>query len=436
MTKQYQQLLRSLETLLHEAEQSRLLLLYPKSRLRSLLVAQLILREDVQTFYYAISPDDIDLKFFLNNILNTLAVQHPTFGRHTNVLPYYMLKNPTAHFDTVLSAFLQDVAELSDERFFLIFDEYDRSDRADEVQRFVERLSNFMPAHGRIIINSRTLPRLPWLSMLAQGRPSIIGDDGIITGHFYSNDNADREDDATIQIYMLGPGFVMADSQIVDSWEGNQPRLLLFFTLERSLITRAEICKGFWEESEPEQGVNVFHVTKRRLHKALDAEVLVNEDGYYKINPKLPIYHDALEFVDALIAARHADDENSKMAHWLRAYDIYRGPFLQGHNDRWITERRAEFCDGYIEAVIGMAEVWYKRDQSVMALAILRKAAGLIDDEALRHHELHLLIMRIYEQTGRRSEAIAYYKALSKNAKRAKRKVNEQITAYYNTIKD
>ncbi|TVR23352.1 MAG: hypothetical protein EA396_03735 [Anaerolineaceae bacterium] len=435
MTRQYQQLLRLQERLLQEAQKSRLLLLHPHSRLRSLLIAQLMLSEDVQTFYYAINADDVNLKYLLNNMLNRLAAQHPSFGRHTNVLPHYMHKDPIAHFDTVLAAFVRDISELSDDLFFLILDEYDISDRADEVQRFVERLSNALPPHARIIINSRTLPRLPWLSMMAQGRPSIIKDDRIITGRLYGDDNADREDDTTLQVYTLGPGFVMTDSRMIDTWEGHLPRLLFFFMLERPLITRSEICEAFWPDLEPEQGVNVFHVTKRRLHKALQADVLVHEDGYYQLNPELPVYYDVLEFVEALTAARRTDDEEVKMVNWLHASDLYRGPFLQSHNERWIVERRAEFCDGYVEAVIGMAQVWYERSQSEMALTILRKAASIADNDAPRHEEIHLLIMRILDETGRRSESIAHYKALADKAKKAKRKVSERLTEYYRSLK-
>ena len=53
------------------------------------------------------------------------------------------------------------------------------------------------------------------------------------------------------------------------------------------MVTRADICQAFWPELPLDQAVNVFHVTKRRLHKALGFDVLVHEGGHYRVNPAL-----------------------------------------------------------------------------------------------------------------------------------------------------
>src|SRR4029077_14782627 len=84
---------------------------------------------------------------------------------------------------------------------------------------------------------------------------------------FYNNQT---ESNARVEIFGLGPGTVMLDSEPIDSWEGHLPRLLFFFALDRPVVTRSEICQAFWPELNTDQAVNVFHVTKRRLHKALD----------------------------------------------------------------------------------------------------------------------------------------------------------------------
>jgi DNA-binding SARP family transcriptional activator len=430
MSKLHELLQKSYDAFVEETKKSRLILLHHESRLRSMLVAKLMNSSDFDTFYYAIGPDDVNLKSFINGITNGLVYQHVTFGRHVNVLPPAALENPIAYFDLVLEALVADISELSSSNFLLILDEYDMSDRADEVQRFVERLSSRFPAHGRLVLNGRTLPRLPWLAMFAQDRVSILRDDALITNNLYGNPNEDREKDSVIQVYTVGPGLVIVDGVYIDTWEGHLPRLLFFFGLDRPFVTRSEICDAFWPELDVEQAVNVFHVTKRRLHKALDADVLIHEDGYYQINPELPIYYDALEFVDALIASRLTDDIEVKMEKWGRVAELYRGTYLKGHDDTWILERRDEFRDGYIEALMGLSSVWRVRGRQELALSLLQKASRL----DLYREDVHRELMSLFVELSRRGEAAAHYKQIGALLKAEKRAFSPDLEAFYHGL--
>ena len=430
MAKLHAQLQKIYDAFMAETQKSRLILLHHESRLRSMLVAKLMNSTDFKPFYYAIGADDVNLKSFINRITNGLVHQHVTFGRHVNVLPPDVLENPIAHFDTVLEALVADISELSASDFILVLDEYDMSDRADEVQRFVERLSSRFPEHGRLVLNGRTLPRLPWLAMFAQDRVSILRDDALITQDFYGQPNVDREQDSVIQVYSLGPGLVIVDGVYIDTWEGHLPRLLFFFGLDRPLVTRSEICDAFWTGLDIEQAVNVFHVTKRRLHKALDADVLIHEDGYYQVNPELPIYYDALEFVDALMASRLTDDIEVKMANWTRVSELYRGTYLKGHDDVWIQERRNEFRDGYIEALLGLSSVWRERGRKELALSLLQKASR----QDIYREDVHRALMSLFVELSRRGEAAAHYKQIGAQLKTEKRVFSPELEQFYHGL--
>src|SRR5690606_12441367 len=146
------------------ARDARVVLLHPQSRYRSVLVAQLLNDPATRAFYYAMGPDDVNVRSFLSGITHDLANQHPTFGRHLNQVRFESQNDP----DALLDAFVADIRELSDEPFLLIFDEYDRTDSADDLQAFVERLITRMPPASQLVINTRTLPRLPWVSLIAQ----------------------------------------------------------------------------------------------------------------------------------------------------------------------------------------------------------------------------------------------------------------------------
>lgn len=418
---------QSYQKFLEYLDQTRVILLHPNSRYRSMLVAQLINTPELNTFYYAMGPDDIELQAFIGSITHDLANQVATFGRHINMLPRSVYANPLQNLDLVLDTFAADLAEMSAERFLLILDEYDRSDEADDVQRFIERLAGRVPAHCRLVLNGRTLPRLPWISMISQKLAILLEDDRLIETEFYG---PTKPSDDPLEVYALGPGFVLNNGEPIDTWEGHLPRLLFFFALDRPVITRSEICQAFWPELDPDQAVNVFHVTKRRLHKALDNDVLVHDGGYYRVNPDMPIYYDAMEFAVALMEGRNNPDPARKFEAWQRAADLYRGPFLQGHNDWWIMERRLDFRAGYLEALTEMANVWLSRDRHEQALVLFQKA--LLEDNT--REDLHQRIMGLYAQLGRRSEATAHYNKLVEDASKEGFQISEAIHRLYEEI--
>ena len=76
------------EALLEHAERSRVLLLHPRSKYRTILLAKLINDPEVDSYYYALGPDDVTLKNFIENFTKTMASQHDTFGRHLSMLPH------------------------------------------------------------------------------------------------------------------------------------------------------------------------------------------------------------------------------------------------------------------------------------------------------------------------------------------------------------
>ncbi|MBN8635597.1 MAG: hypothetical protein J0M07_09780 [Anaerolineae bacterium] len=326
----------------------------------------------------------------------------------------------------IITTFARDIGELSEKPFYLILDEYDRSDEADDIQMFIEKLTAHLPDHCKLIINSRTLPRLPWVSMIARGDAVIIEDEQVIRRDFYEIQGKGSK---MLEVYALGPGFVLLNDQPIDSWEGHLPRLLFFFALDRPVITRSEICQAFWPELDMDQAVNVFHVTKRRLHKALDMDVLVHDEGYYRVNPDLDIYYDVMHYVAHLMDARD-QRSSSTLAAWQRTIDLYRGPFLQGHNDGWIQDRRADFRAGYLEALMNMAQYRLTEDRPEHALSLYQRALS----EDNQREDLHREVMNLFSKLGRRSEAAAHYQRLCDDFGRAGIAVSDETNRLYQQI--
>jgi DNA-binding SARP family transcriptional activator len=401
---------KSYQNFVDNAANARIILLHPRSRYRSILIARLVNAPDFNVYYYGLGPDDIKLSAFIYSITHDMAEQHPTFGRHINMLPQHVHEDMDTHFDVLLATFVRELEEISEEPFLLVLDEYDRSDRADDIQHFIEKLARSLPEHCRLVLNSRTLPRLPWISMIAGGSAILLEDDQIISERFYGTD---LESEGLLEIFALGPGYVTVDGESIDQWEGHLPRLLFFFALDRPIVTRSDICRAFWPELDTDQAVNVFHVTKRRLHKALDMDVLVHDSGYYRVNPELDIYYDVLDFVTTLMQGRN-EANPARLDAWQKAAMMYRGPFLQGHDDDWLLDRRVDFRAGYLEALSAIANDWLARDGKEQALALYQKAIAA----DFGREEIHRKIISLYAELGRRSEAIAHYRRVAEVIKK------------------
>jgi DNA-binding SARP family transcriptional activator len=405
-----------------EASNARVILLHPRSRYRSVLVARLIEEMKPQVVYYAMGPDDINLDSFISGMMHDLSNQHPAFGRHLNILS----QSAFANVDTLVKAFVDDLAEITSEPFLFILDEYDRSDSADDIQVFVEKLTSKLPDNCRMVINSRSLPRLSWISLVAQKRAILMEDHEIIKTNFHDSSTQGK---TSLEVFALGPGHVLLEGQTINTWEGHLPRLLFFFSLDRPIVTRSEICHAFWPDLDSEQAVNVFHVTKRRLHKALNMDVLVHEGGYYRVNPELALRYDVMDFVSALMEGRDESNPNP-VAAWQRAIDLYRGPFLQGHTDDWIKQRRLDFQAGYLEALSQMAHVRLKEGRYEHALSLLQRALN----EDPGRESLHRDIMSTYARLGRRSEAAAHFQRLSDDLKKQGRQPEASTQTLYTEI--
>lgn len=408
------------------AADARVILLHAASRYRTAFISRLLSDPAIRVYYYALDTDDADVRSFLAGFTHDLAEQVPTFGAHVNQVGL----DDTSDLTPLLKAFAADLNDLSSQPYLLLLDEFDRADVADDLQTFLEALIEIMPSQCRILISGRGLPRLPWMSLIAQRKAIMLRDSELVATDFYENQ---AEGKARLEISGLGPGHVILDGELVESWEGHLPRLLFFFALERPFVTRSEICQAFWPELNNDQAVNVFHVTKRRLHKALDTlgvDVLVHENGYYRVNPALSIHYDVVDFVGALVEGRSAKDPAVQMAAWQHAIDLHQRPFLQGHSELWITRRRQEYQAGYLEALSGMASVRYAEGRPEHALALLQRAVN----EDPRRQDIHRRLMALYADLGRRSEAASHYQRLQETLRELNASLEDETKQLYREL--
>ncbi|CAG1005079.1 MAG: hypothetical protein IAE83_10455 [Anaerolinea sp.] len=386
------------------ASGAKVTLIHAQSRYRTALLSQMLADPNLRVFYYAMGADDVDMRSFIAGFTHDISEQVPTFGTRVNQVS---MDTPTNQ-ERMVSAFADDLDNLSSAPFVLLLDEFDRADIADDLQSFLEQLITVLPSQCKLVLSGRGLPRLPWMSLIAQRQAVMLRDKDLIRTDFYANQSPES---ARMVISALGPGHVLLDNELIEAWEGHLPRLLFFFALERPYVTRSEICQAFWPELHSDQAVNVFHVTKRRLHKALDVlgmDVLVHESSFYRVNPALQIHYDVVDFVGALVDGRTATTPAEQLSAWQRAVDLHQYPFLQGHSEGWITRRRNEYMTGYIEALSSIADLRIADGRAETALNLLQRA---VEQDSSRQ-DIHRRIMQLFGALGRRSEAAGHYQRL------------------------
>ncbi len=412
------------QAFVQKGENARIILLHSHGHYRSLLMSRLLASPDFHTVYYAMGPDDVDTVSFLAGFTHDLAEQNPAFGSHVNQIGF-----DTEDEEALVIALAHDLDELNHDPYLLILDEFDQAEIADDLQHFLERLVNYLPAQCRLVISGRKLPRLPWVSLVAQNKAIMLRDAELVSRDFYQEAPAEE---SRVQVYGLGPGHVLMDGDMIDNWEGHLPRLLFFFSLDRPMVTRSEICQAFWPDLDIDQAVNVFHVTKRRLHKALEViglDVLIHDGGYYRVNPALNVRYDVIDFVSALVEGRSAQPKD-RLAAWQRAIDLYQRPFLQGHHEQWVLRRREEYQTGYIEALTEIAHIRTADGRHEQALSLLTRA--VTDDP--RRQDIHREVMKLYATLGRRSEAAGHFQKLNDQLGERGIEVEPETQQLYNEL--
>ena len=413
----------SYDALLQRTQDFPIVLLHPQSNYRSVVVARLVAEAPRPVFYHALASYDVNVEAFLAGLAHNLSATVPTFGWHLSKLP-----PESANREAIVACLLEELHDLTDDPFFLVLDHYDATDRADDVQELLEALLVQLPSNCQVVINSRTLPRMPWLALVARRGALILSDHPTDADGLYRSDQKGAI--ARLDVRCLGPSTIEKDGKIIDDWEGHLPRLLLIFALERPVVTRSEICQTFWPNLDSDQAVNVFHVTKRRLHKALGFDALIHEDGYYRVNPKLNVRYDVSEFVSALIRGRLADTHEAAEEAWQAAVDGYEGPFLQGHSEEWIKSQREAYQLGYLEAMMALANNRIAAKRPEHALRLLIQATN----EQIEFEPLHREIMKLYVSLGRRSEAASHFQMLVEQLKDRSQKPSEETRQLYQEL--
>ena len=123
---------------------------------------------------------------------------------------------------------------------------------------------------------------------------------------------------------------------------------------------REEVIDAVWPTEGERTIERNFHPTLSHLRRALEGgnrdkdrpAPLLFRNGVYRLNPEVGWEIDVSEFHASRTRGRSWPDRGELAAAaeaWQRAWKLYRGPFLQGYYEAWITSRRETYQRRYLE---------------------------------------------------------------------------------------
>lgn len=170
---------------------------------------------------------------------------------------------------------------------------------------------------------------------------------------------------------------------------------------------REDLMEAVWPTEGERTIERNFHPTLSHLRRALEAgrkgeaQPLLFRKGVYRLNPEIRWEVDALEFGRLAEEGKGLLERGEPAAAaeaWERAWRLYRGPFLQGHYEAWVAERREKYQRRYQEMLRDLGDLYLRLEKPEQAMDAYRSV--LLEDPL--QERVHVAVMRLYAGQGRR----------------------------------
>ncbi len=173
-------------------------------------------------------------------------------------------------------------------------------------------------------------------------------------------------------------------------------------------VGREELIEAIWSDASEETIERNFHPTLSYLRRDLEAPAegpipspLLFRAGVYRLNPEISWEVDVgrvSRLVEEGRAHQKAGRDEAAAAAFREAWKLYRGPFLNGHYEGWVTARREPLQRQYIEMLRDLGDLSLRLGNTEGATDAYR--AVLLEDPL--QERVHLAVMRLYAHQGRR----------------------------------
>ncbi|HEX5758853.1 MAG TPA: BTAD domain-containing putative transcriptional regulator [Thermoanaerobaculia bacterium] len=182
---------------------------------------------------------------------------------------------------------------------------------------------------------------------------------------------------------------------------------------------REELIEAVWPTEGEEKIQNNFHPTLSHLRRTLEGDrrrqlppPLLLRGDIYRLNPEISWDIDLVEFGGLFERGRERstrEDLEGAFESWRSAWSLYRGPFLQGHYESWVTQRREGAQRQYLDMLRDLGDLCVRLERWGEAMDAYR--ALLVEDPL--QERVHLAVMRLYSREGRRDLVRRQYDRLA-----------------------
>jgi two-component SAPR family response regulator len=397
----------SIDSFRNRSEGKKVVLLYPWTSYRNLFLSHFLDSAKNGLLYYRIPSTENNLIDWVQGLIKELDEVLGGFGSNTKQA--FAKENPVE----LGQCLAVDLGQFSRESLVLFIDELDRVPHDDGFQKFIRALVDNLPKNAQLAFSSRLLTHQPWYEMVASGEAVVLG-----TEH-RKNDvmfTVEERPKPQLEVYALGRGYALVNGQQITNWDGALPRNLFFFFIDRPLVTRDEIFEVFWPNLSVKEATNVFHVTKRKISERISMkvegggnyELTQYSSGFYMPSDKIVRHYDIADFQEAVEQALVTTDERKEENLLSRAIDLYKAPFLQTINMKWVEERREYLRQLYAQALIGIGRLQLRRDDKERALGFFTRALK----EVQEREDIHREVMKLYLHMGMVNDARQQYHRL------------------------
>ncbi len=168
-----------------------------------------------------------------------------------------------------------------------------------------------------------------------------------------------------------------------------------------------ELIDAVWPEAGAGAVSRNFHPTLSDARRSLAAglgdprSTLVLRQGVYVLAPEIECRSDVEDFRRFAASGREllaAGDDEAAAAIWQRAWELYRGPFLAGHDLPWVASLRERLRGEYLEVLRRLGDLRAVRAELTGALDAYRT---VLLEEPYEEH-VHQRVMELYGRQGRR----------------------------------
>lgn len=219
-----------------------------------------------------------------------------------------------------------------------------------------------------------------------------------------------------LEVRTLGEGRVYLDGRLITKWDGQLPRALFFYLVDKGIATRSDIFKTFWEKMTPREATNIFHVTKGKINDILGFDLTVYESGFYRLSPQINIYYDAVVFRELIqqsqfsVSSQHVEQLLGYATH------LHQGPFLKSLDMQWVKDKREEISQDYSEALLKLASMEIEHQNYAKALGILSRVAST----GHQREEFVEKMMQVYLGMNQPEQALIVYNHFCEDLRQTK----------------